>query len=90
MASTGNNSFASNVRKVHIHVEKLLGAAAKLPAQHRAEAALQAHVLAAKAMELSRKLRSEEILGGHYRHESTPVKKSIHRRAHSAKKARRR
>ena len=84
----GNNSFASNVRKTHLHVDKLLDAVSKLPAAHRAEAALQAHVLAAKTMELSRKLKSAEILGGHYTHETRTVRKK--KRTRTTRGARRR
>lgn len=84
----GNNSFASQVRKTHLYVDKLLDAVSKLPAQHRPEAALQAHVLASKTGELSRKLKSAEILGGHYSHENKTVRKK--KRVRTTRGARRR
>lgn len=86
----GNNSFASQVRKTHLYVDKLLDAVSKLPAQHRPEAALQAHVLASKTGELSRKLKSAEILGGHYTHETRTVRKKTHTRKRTSRGTHRR
>ena len=75
----GTNSYASKIRKAHLFLDKLLADLPRVAPQHKPEAALQAHLLAAKSVALSRKLRSDEILAGHYIVE-TPKKKPAKKR----------
>ena len=75
----GNNSLAAKIRKMHLVLDQVMASLPRISPQHKPEAALQAHLLASKSVALSRKLRAEEILAGHYVIE-TPKKKPAKKR----------